>query len=112
MKTRNKRRNICAFLSALLLFALLAGCSKGTVQEEPSTEAEVIQVSTAGEFLEAIAPNAVIELAPGTYNLTEYLRGASDNISDYVIRTFNDGWQAEIHDVEGLHHPRMQLRYD
>lgn len=127
MKTGNKKRNICAFLSALLLFALLAGCNEGTGQgepatateqtsvtpaplpsessvtsEEPSTEAEVIQVSTAGEFLEAIAPNAVIELAPGTYNLTEYLRGASDNISDYVIRTFNDGWQAEIHDVEGL----------
>ena len=70
--------------------------------EESVTEDEIIHVSTAGEFLEAIAPDVVIELAPGTYNLTEYLRKASDNVSDYVTRTFNDGWQAEIHGIDKL----------
>ncbi|MBO5337998.1 MAG: right-handed parallel beta-helix repeat-containing protein [Lachnospiraceae bacterium] len=70
--------------------------------EESVVEDEVLYVSTAGEFLEAIAPGVVIELAPGTYNLTEYLHEASDNVSDYVSRSFNDGWQAEIHEVESL----------
>ena len=70
--------------------------------EESVAEDEAIQVSTAGEFLKAIAPGVVIELAPGTYNLTEYLREASDTVSDYVSRSFTDGWQAEIREVEGL----------
>jgi len=73
-----------------------------TSPEESVVEDEVVHVSTAGEFLEAIAPGVIIELAPGTYNLTEYLRKVSDNVSDYVVRSFNDGWQAEIHEVEGL----------
>ena len=73
-----------------------------TLPEESAAEDEVIHVSTAGEFLEAIAPGVVIELAPGTYNLTEYLREASDTVSDYVSRSFTDGWQAEIHEVERL----------
>ena len=72
------------------------------VPDESVTKDEVIHVSTAGEFLEAIAPGVVIELAPGTYNLTEYLRKAPDNFSDYVARTFTDGWQAEIREVDGL----------
>jgi len=70
--------------------------------EESVAEDEAIHVSTAGEFLEAIAPGVIIELAPGTYNLTEYLREASDTVSDYVARGFTDGWQAEIRGVEGL----------
>ncbi len=73
-----------------------------TLPEESAAEDEVIHVSTAGEFLEAIAPGVVIELAPGTYNLTEYLREASDTVSDYVARSFTDGWQAEIREVERL----------
>lgn len=76
-----------------------------TAEPEPEPEPEdgTIHVSTAGEFLEAIAPGAIIELAPGTYNLTEYFHEASDHISDYVSRSFvADGWQAEIQLVEGL----------
>ncbi len=70
--------------------------------EPPAADDEAIRVSTAEEFLNAVAPGAVIELAPGTYNLTEYLREAPDSISDYVVRLFADGWQAEIRDVDGL----------
>ena len=106
----DKKLNICAFALALLLLVPLAGCGgasdKGqpagtpgqtstpaptlpespTPPEESVVKDEVIHVSTAGEFLEAIAPDVVIELAPGTYNLTEYLREAADNVSDYVAR--------------------------
>ena len=123
----NKKRNICAFALALLLLVPLAGCGGTSDKEAPVgtpgqtsaapapilpeppappeesvAENEAIHVSTAGEFLEAITPGAVIELAPGTYNLTEYLRGASDTVSDYVARGFTDGWQAEIRQVERL----------
>ena len=73
-----------------------------TSSEEAVAEDEVIHVSTAKEFLEAIASGVVIELESGTYNLTEYLREASDTVSDYVSRSFTDGWQAEIREVERL----------
>ena len=127
LRNMDKKLNICAFALALLLLVSLAGCGgasdKGdpagmpgqtstapapilpelpTPPEESVAGDEVIHVSTAGEFLEAIAPDVVIELAPGTYNLTEYLREASDNVSDYVTRGFTDGWQAEINEVERL----------
>lgn len=123
----NKKLKICVVGLALLLLVSLVGCGvasdkgepTGTTEETSSVPApilpetsnppeefvaedEAIYVSTAGEFLEAIAPGAVIELAPGTYNLTEYLREASDTVSDYVARGFTGGWQAEIHEVERL----------
>lgn len=123
----DKKLNICAFALAFLLLVPLAGCSGASDQGESAgtpgqisaaptpilpeppappeksvAEDEVIHVSTAGEFLEAIAPGVVIELAPGTYNLTEYLCEASDTVSDYVARGFTDGWQAEIREVERL----------
>ena len=122
-----KKLSVCAFALALLLLVPLSGCGgpsekgepAGTPEqtspapapilpaptippEESAAEDNAIRVSTAGEFLEAIAPGAVIELAPGTYNLTKYLREASDPFSDYVSRGFNDGWQAEIRGIEGL----------
>jgi len=123
----DKKSNICAFVLTLMLLVPLAGCNGTSDKGEPTVtpgqtsatptqilpeptitpeasvaEDETIHVSTAGGFLEAIAPGVVIELAPGTYNLTEYLREASDNISNYVARSFTDGWQAEIHEVERL----------
>ena len=127
MDKTDKKLSIRALALAFLLLVALSGCGRVSEQEIPDgtpaqtpaspapilpetsippeesmTKDEAIRVSTAGGFLEAIAPDAVIELAPGTYNLTEYLREASDTVSDYVARGFTDGWQAEIHSVAGL----------
>ncbi len=121
------RLRIGIFTLVLVLLAALAGCGAASPAPEPAetppeasaaptpappaspapAEApapkdETIHVGTAGEFLEAVAPGAVIELAPGVYNLTQYLHGTSDNVSAYVARGFTDGWQAEIHGVDGL----------
>ena len=127
LRNINKKLNICASALALLLLVSLVGCVGFFEKEEPAVTSEqtppdpapvlsepptppeesvvendAICVSTAGEFLEAIAPGVVIELAPGTYNLTEYLREVPDNVSNYVVRGFTDGWQAEIHEVDNL----------
>lgn len=124
-----KKTQIRAFVLLLAMLLSLAGCGSASPQNEPSAATQgqtadapapspaapaaaetpsepedgVIRVSTAGEFLEAIAPGAVIELAPGIYNLTEYFGVVSDEISGYVTRGFcADGWQAEINRVENL----------
>ena len=123
------KAEICAFALTLSLLVSLAACGGVSQKVEPAMSAPaqtstepaqvsaapdapaalsapeetVIRVSTADAFLNAIAPGAVIELAPGTYNLTEYLDGVSDDISDYVERGFcSDGWQAEVNRVDGL----------
>lgn len=124
-----KKTRICTFVLILAMLLSLAGCGSASPQNEPSAapqgqasdipapspavpaatetpsepEDGVIRVSTPDAFLEAIAPGAVIELAPGSYNLTEYLGEVSDAISEYVTRGFcADGWQAEINSVENL----------
>ena len=127
LRNMDKKLNICVFVMTLLLLVSLVGCGGASDKGEPAgtsgqisadsvpilsespalpeesvTKDEAIHVSTAGELLEAIAPGVVIELAPGTYNLTEYLREVSDTVSDYVARGFTGGWQAEICEVERL----------
>ncbi len=127
MKHKSKKSNIVKLFLLAMILCICSGCGGASDKGEPAVtpeqtstaptpilpepfappeesvvEDEAIYVSTAGEFLEAIAPDVVIELAPGTYNLTEYLHEASDNVSDYVTRTFTDGWQAEIREVDGM----------
>ncbi len=71
--------------------------------DPPAPADETVYVSTAGEFLEAIAPGAVIELSPGVYDLSAYLAEISGDVSDCVLRGFTvDGWQAEIVGIEKL----------
>ncbi|MBE7003933.1 MAG: right-handed parallel beta-helix repeat-containing protein [Ruminococcaceae bacterium] len=72
-------------------------------ETQSAPQDDAIRVNTVDEFLESIAPGAVIELAPGSYNLSAYLGGAAGGISDYVGRSFcADGWQTEINRVDGL----------
>lgn len=64
-----------------------------------ANEPDVVNVSNARELVQAIKPDTVINLAPGTYNLTD----ASDITSQYVSweDTF-DGPQLNITDVNNL----------
>ncbi len=93
-----------ALLIAFIMVFSFAACGGGTAAPAPAPEPEdtAIHVNTAIDLLNAIAPGAEIEIEPGTYNLTEAMRDAPDYISEYVYSTFNDGFQADIMDVNGL----------
>ena len=73
----NYKRNGARLLASVLALVLLAGCGvaagpAAAVETEaaPTEENNVVRVSTVDELLAAIAPDTVIELASGTYDLS------------------------------------------
>ena len=69
----------------------------------PSEESDVVAVTNIDELLAAIAPDTVIQLEAGTYNLT----GASDygintGSGYYVWNESEDGYELELLGVENL----------
>ncbi len=124
-----KSPRFLAFVMSLLLLMSLAGCGGASKKEEPASspapaaaapaqlpavstpsqpekpkeEDKTIRVSTVEELFGAIAPGAVIELAPGTYNISEFLKENEKVTWDYVEPEYGyDGWQANILWVEDL----------
>ena len=86
-------KKVSIFLSSLLLSLLL--CATAVLAAEP----EVIKVRDAVQLVRAIGPNRVINLAPGTYNLTE----AAGISNPYVSwEDCFDGPQLNISNVSGL----------
>ena len=93
-------------VSLLLALMLLVGCAaKGA---EPAPEAvpaaeDVISVATVDELIAAVAPGAVIELSEGTKVLSYSSSYGGETGSEYCrwVDTY-DGFELEIHDVEGL----------
>lgn len=90
-------KKLCLALSLLLALALLAGCG------ETEKKDDAVKVSTVDELLAAIAPDTVIELAPGTYDLST----ASDynTESDSAFYSWDevfDGVQLKIKSVTNL----------
>ena len=63
-------------------------------QDSPPSEKDAITVSGIAELLEAIGPDTEIIIAPGYYNMTEYL--------DYVWAKEGESWNER--------HPYVQLR--
>ncbi|MBP5775291.1 MAG: right-handed parallel beta-helix repeat-containing protein [Clostridiales bacterium] len=57
----------------------------GAKASEPKTEAKVVKVNNIEEFLAAIAPNTVIELAEGTYDLSKAYNYAKESKSKYYM---------------------------
>lgn len=117
------------FIALILAFTFLAGCASsgipgGASDKSPANGAEnassvpgeisavpgEITVSSAEELLEAIQPGAALCIAPGTYNLSDYLAGVSttrgeewNNAHEYVqIRDCYDGFEVFIQNTDGL----------
>lgn len=101
-------------LAAVLALVLLAGCgmaagpaaSAGEVAAAPADD-NAIRVTNVDELLAAIAPNTVIELAAGVYDLSTASNYGSDTHSSYYSWNgvySNDEVAAElvIQNVDGL----------
>lgn len=110
----NYKKSGTRIISSVLAITLLTGCgvAAGPVSEktqettnagiktEAGTKEEggVVRVKTVDEFLAAIAPNTVIELAEGVYDLSKASNYGKDSGSDYY--TWNLDGVSDISDVD------------
>lgn len=69
-----KRRLLAVVMVIALIFC--AGCAGGGETPQGGEDDNVITVSSAKDFVEAIAPNVTIKVEPGYYNLSKYIEGA------------------------------------
>ena len=101
-------------LAAVLALVLLAGCgiaagpaaSAGEVSTSPADD-NAIRVTNVDELLAAIAPNTVIELAAGEYDLSAASNYGADTHSSYyswngVYSNNEEAAELVIQNVEGL----------
>ena len=115
----NYKKSGTRIISSVLAITLLTGCGvaagpvSGKTSEPtdavPDVKPGVIQVDTVDEFLAAIAPDAVIELAEGVYDLSTASDYGKNSDSEYYSwNTYNvsDGNAVDaeliIHDVDNL----------
>ena len=106
----NYKKSTARVLAAVLALLLLAGCTAmagpapKNAAAEPEGDAEnVVRVSTVDELLAAIAPDTVIELAAGTYDLSAASNYGQDTHSSYY--SWNgayDGFELTLHNVQNL----------
>ena len=79
-----KKKSKVAIALALIPVLILCGCAVALgPKADKTTDAESVTVSNVDELLAAIAPNAEIHLAAGTYNLTEATNYGKDDASEY-----------------------------
>lgn len=85
---------------AVLALVLVAGfCLTGYVRAEQPA----VKVHTVNELIAAIAPGAVIELAPGDYDLSSASTYGGRSGNPYVKwQDCYDGYQLVIHDLDGI----------
>ena len=116
----NYKKSGTRMLAAVLTVTLLTGCgvAAGPVSAKAAKAAEAqaaapnvggstVKVKTVDEFLKAIAPNNVIELEEGEYDLStasDYDKESGSNYYYWAHDTGASGAAAEliIHDVAGL----------
>ena len=118
----NYKKSGTRMLAAVLAIALLTGCgvAAGPVTDKSSSERSSkvqsdsqkaeggsAKVKTVDEFLAAIAPDAVIELDEGIFDLSKASDYAKDSDSDYYYWDYaygegTDSAELVIHDVKGL----------
>ena len=119
----NYKKSGVRILSSIIAIALLTGCgvaagpvsgktpetTNAGIKTEGGAEGGVVKVNTVDEFLAAIAPDTVIELAEGIYDLSTASDYGEDTESRYYSwnsNGLNDGHNVDaelvIHDVSGL----------
>lgn len=115
----NYKKSGTRILSSVLAITLLTGCgvAAGPVSEKtseptdavPGVKPGVIQVDTVDEFLAAIAPDAVIELAEGVYDLStasDYGKNSNSDYYSWNTSNVSDGNAVDaeliIHNVDNL----------
>ena len=92
----NSENNKNRGLITMLALVLLAGCffAVGSATAKAADDgASVVRVSTVDELLAAIAPNTVIELAPGEYDLSTAANYGSKSDNPYY--SWNSVWGDE-----------------
>lgn len=93
------KRRISVFLCICMILGLLSGC-QFSFSKQGSNE---VTVKNVDEFLSAIAPNTVIHLVDGTYNLSYAATyGKRSGSTYYKWADAYDGYELQIHDVENL----------
>ena len=96
---RSGTRVLAAVLTVVLLlsFGAVAGAS-------PARADNVVRVSTVDEFLNAIAPDRVIELNPGTYDLSTAASYRNSSTNPFIAwnEVYDDGAELEIRGVQNL----------
>lgn len=91
-----KTSRILTLLAVLLLAFCLAAPAA-------SADAAVVRVSSAQELLAAIAPDTVIELEPGQYNLSQAIDGAPRRAGTWLrYESCWEGAEAVVHDLDSL----------
>ena len=101
------KKNNARILAAALALALLLGCGiaagPAAVAAPSDGEGETVRVSSVDGLLSAIAPDTVIELAAGTYDLSSASDYGQDTHSPYY--SWNgayDGFELDLHNVQNL----------
>lgn len=104
----NYKKSGTRILSSVLAIALLTGCgvvagpvskkTSETTDAAPDVKGGVVKVKNVDEFLAAIAPDTVIELAEGVYDLSTASNYGEDSGSDYY--SWNTEVVAEAHEVD------------
>lgn len=113
----NYKKSGTRLLATVLAVTLLTGCGvvAGPVSKRaseaqadvPEVESGVVKVKTVDEFLKAIAPNTVIELGEGEFDLSkasDYAKESGSNYYSWSRDIGDEGNHAElvIKNVEGL----------
>ena len=99
---KSRVRTLAAVLALIVLFGcgLAAGPASAGNAEISLDARNVVRVSTVDEFLAALAPDTVIELAPGTYDLSSAANYAGESGSPYYrwtgVYSENSGPSAEL----------------
>ncbi|MBR3238255.1 MAG: right-handed parallel beta-helix repeat-containing protein [Oscillospiraceae bacterium] len=88
----NKNRRLITVLALVLLAGCFFAAGSGAAKAADD-ETSVVRVSTVDELLAAIAPNTVIELAPGEYDLSTAANYGSKSDSPYY--SWNSVWGDE-----------------